>query len=201
MKILRKVFLAAIAMFAIAAASVSADTLIVKAESSRGETPTMFLLDYLESGTTVWLLNATGQSPVLYGGYFRNFKGGFSAEIAPGLVFDLEQEIKIQDTVLDLNFYLNRGRFALSTVNELGGILKQGPLTLFGDHEAVASLASWRIGLRAKNFFSPGSDSIRLGPVLGRQYGTVRVTLWPWRNVLESKDAGLLFQVKAVFSY
>ena len=182
MMILRQVFLAAVAILAIAA-STSADTLIVRAESNQqGGTVTLF--DYLENGMTIWVLDALGASPVLYGGFSRSF-GGFSAELVPGFVFYREEGLlSLKDIVLDTNVFFDHRRFSFSVINELGGIQRQVPFSLFLDHEAVATFSKWRVGLRHVSFFAPSMNSFKLGPVLGRQYGQVTFIILPCKNIL-----------------
>ncbi|KKT34742.1 MAG: hypothetical protein UW24_C0022G0013 [Parcubacteria group bacterium GW2011_GWA2_44_12] len=114
-KILRQVFLAAVAILAIAAASVSSDRLIVKAESNQGGTPVVSLFDYFENGAKIWTLDALGSSPVLYGGFSYNFSG-FSAEFVPGLVFNREERLSLKDIVLDADVFFDHGRFSFSVI-------------------------------------------------------------------------------------
>lgn len=191
-----KILITSVVFLILTSSIVFADGLLVRIDTG-GQGVDLKLFDYLQGGWTVWVLHVNKPFPALYGG--RSFsRGAFSAELVPGLVFDREKGFALKDLVLETNLYY-QGKVKLALVNELGGFSDR--LWLWGEQEFSVAHEKWVAGIRSQSLLASDQDSFLAGPILGRQYRTVRVTLWPWRNALEWSNYGLTVQAKGFFSY
>lgn len=191
-----KILITSLAVFLILTSSVVfADNLLVRVDAgSQGADIKLF--DYLTSGWTVWALHVTGPSPVFYGG--RSFsRGAFSAEVVLGGQFDRQEGLSLKNLLFEANLYY-QGKVKLALINE-GGLSDE--LWLWGEQEVSVARGKWMTGTRSQSFLASGQDSFLAGPIAGRQYGKVRVTLWPWRDLAGWSNYGLTIQAKGFFSY
>lgn len=194
-----KILITSLAVFLILTTSVVAfaDGLLVRVDAeSQGADIKLF--DYLQGGWTIWALHVNKSSPAFYGG--RSFsRGVLSAEVVLGGQFDRQEGLVLNDILIEANLYY-QGKFSTAlVVNELGGFSKK--LWLWGEQEFSVAHGKWVAGTRSQSFLASGQDSFLAGPILGRQYRTARVTLWPWRDVLGWSNYGLTIQAKGFFSY
>ena len=191
-----KILITSLLVFLLFSSVVLADGLLVRVDAGN-QGADIKLFDYLASGWTVWALHVNKPSPAFYGGRSVS-RGAFSAEFVLGGLFDRQDGLALKDLLIEANLY-HQGKVKIALVNELGGFAER--LWLWGEQEFSITHGKWIIGTRSQSFLASGSDSFLAGPILGRQYGKARVTLWPWRDALEWSNYGLAIQVKGFFSY